>query len=438
MLSPGDRVLVAVSGGPDSVALLYLLHKLSYPVVAAHLNHGTRGAESDADAALARALADRLGIPFCEERRDVPAEVAREGRNFHEYARAVRYAFLCRAAREQGCAAVATGHHADDATETLLMRLVRGTGPRGLAGIPPVSDWDGVRVVRPLIECRRSEILAYLGERGIEWREDSSNAQPKYLRNRVRRELLPLLERDFNPQVREGINRLARALRSEDDYLSAQAEAFLRGCMRGEMLDRAAFSQGHLALQRRAVLELARRQEAECPFERVDAAVDFILEAPAGKAFHAGDFRLWSARESVDTDPGEPPSDEPTPLTVPGEAVVEGRRFAARLLESAPENLRAYCGPGRQVFDADAAGDALWLRHWRAGDRFTPLGMEGSRKLQDYFTDLHLPRRARARQLLLLSGERILWVVGRAVDAAGAVTKGSRHILEVEVSCEAE
>ncbi|MDX9972513.1 MAG: tRNA lysidine(34) synthetase TilS [FCB group bacterium] len=440
LLSPGTRTLVAVSGGADSVCLLHVLHELSFPLAVAHLHHGTRGADSDADAGLARAHAERLGVPYCEERRDVNAEARAAGRNFHEFAREVRYAFLARTARRLNCTAVATGHHAGDQTETMLMRLLRGTGPRGLAGIPPVGEAQGVRVVRPLIHCRRADILAYLSARGLAWREDGSNRDPKYLRNRVRHELLPLLERDYNPNIQEALARLGRTLEAEDDYLSVQADAFLDACLRGALLERAAFALGHRALQRRAVLALAQRQEAECPFARVDAAVDFILEAPAGKAFRAGDLWLLNGRETTDTAPDSIPLDTPPePVPVPGETRIFHKRFRTRLLECVPGgDPRAYCNPLRQVFDAETTGNALAVRPWAPGDRFTPLGMSGSRKLQDYFTDLRLPRRERVRQLLLVAGERILWVVGRAVDARAAVGPRTRRVLEVEVSDETE
>lgn len=440
LLTPATRTLVALSGGPDSVCLLHVLHELSYPLAVAHLHHGTRGADSDADAALARTHAERLDLAYFEERRDVRADAHAAGRNFHEFAREARYEFLARTAREQGCEAVATAHHADDQAETMLMRLVRGTGSRGLAGIPAASEACGMRIVRPLIDCRRADILSYVSERGLAWREDLSNRDPKYLRNRVRHELLPRLERDYNPNVRDALARLGQTLEAEDSYLSAQADAFLDGCLRGALLDRAAFARGHRALQRRALLALAQRQEAECPFARVDAAVDFILEAPAGKAFCSGEFWLLNGRDSTDTAPESIPLDAPPePVPVPGETLVLHTRIRTRVLESVPGgDPRAYCGPTRQVLDAEAASDGLAVRRWTAGDRFTPLGMNGSRKLQDYFTDLRLPRRERVRQLLLVSGERILWVVGRAVDAGAAVGPGTKRVLEVEVSDETE
>ncbi|MCK6554634.1 tRNA lysidine(34) synthetase TilS [Candidatus Binatia bacterium] len=221
MVAPGDRVLVAVSGGADSVALLGALAamapRLEVTLHAAHLHHGVRGAEADRDAAVAATVAERCGVSFTVERAtDLPA-----GANFEARARARRYAFLRRVARIEGCARVATGHTRDDQAETLLMRLVRGAGRRGLGGMEPVRDgW----LIRPLLACSRGDVLAFLAARGLPWCEDASNDDRHFLRNRVRHEVLPLL-RALNPSIDAVLAATAGVLATEDRWLDDVVES---------------------------------------------------------------------------------------------------------------------------------------------------------------------------------------------------------------------
>jgi len=215
MVAPGERVLVAVSGGADSVALLAVLAELAprlgVTLHAAHLNHGVRGAEADRDAACAAAVADRCGVSCTI----AAARELRAGANFEARARAARYAFLRRVAVAAGCVRIATGHTRDDQAETLLMRLVRGAGRRGLAGMEPVRDgW----LIRPLLASSRAEVLAFLTARALPWCEDSSNADRRFLRNRVRHEILPVL-RALNPTIDRTLAATASVLATEDRWL---------------------------------------------------------------------------------------------------------------------------------------------------------------------------------------------------------------------------
>jgi tRNA(Ile)-lysidine synthase len=438
MFQPGDRVLVAVSGGADSVSLLHILHELGYALEAAHFDHQTRNGESSADAAFTRELAAKLGVPFHLWTRPVEAEAKSAGLSFEEHARKARYEFLIEAARRRGCIAMATGHHADDQAETLLMRLLRGTTSSGLGGIPPLREEQGVRIVRPLIACPRETLLGYLATRGIEYRTDRTNTNLRYLRNRIRHRLLPTLVKEYNPKVREALVRLAEVEQSENDFVENQAKAFLERCLRPcGGLDRATFAAGHTALQRRAILQWAWRHAITCPFERVEAARLFIMEASAPRTFDLGGG-LFLRNGSQTTDLVSATShvnDRVVPLAVPGETAAFGKRFTIRCREGIPpEALAQYCSSTRQVFDADALGTALAVRHRRPGDRFTPLGMKGSKKLQDYLVDVKLPVHRRDDLLLLVAGDRIAWIVGHAISGHAAVTAETVRILEVEVA----
>ena len=190
MAAPGDTILVACSGGPDSTALLHVIHDLGYPVHVAHFDHQTRDGESTADCAFVSDLAQDMGLPFTERAMDVAAEAKATGQSFEMMARELRYAFLVETARDAGCAAIATGHHANDQAETVLMRILRGTSPRGLGGIPPVGRHGDCNVIRPLIECTRADIEAYVKEHGLAYRTDSSNEERRFQLNGYCRFLL--------------------------------------------------------------------------------------------------------------------------------------------------------------------------------------------------------------------------------------------------------
>lgn len=437
MLDAGERCLLAVSGGPDSMCLVYVFHALHIPFELAHFDHGTRDGESAEDAAFVRDRARELGVPLHEERRDVPREAEESADSFEEVARQVRYRFLLETASARGFTALATGHHADDQAETVLMRLVRGTSPGGLGGIPPVRESDNIRIIRPLIACFREDILAFLDARGIPYRLDRTNADLGHPRNRIRHELLPLLMRDYNPRVREALARLAEAQRDEDDFLDGLAKDMMEGCRPDEKgIDRGIFATMHPSLQRRVIALLGWEFGIECPFERIEAIRRHIIEGPTGKARDLGEGVLVRNGKKITEILEERIQNEESlvPLNVPGQTEAFGRHYSVHELAAPPPgDLAAYCTSSRQVFDADALGPHLTVRFRRPGDRFAPLGLGGTKKLKDYFVELGLTATQRARQPLLVANGEIVWVVGHAVSQAAAVTPATRRLVEVQV-----
>ena len=442
MLGPDDRVLVAVSGGPDSVSLLYALRELGYDVVVAHLDHMSRGGESADDAEFVEQLADELDVPFVLERRDIEALEKLSPDSFEQAARKARYFFFGMAAAKHECKAIATGHTADDVAETVLWRMLRGTSVDGIGGIPPIRPLSNANVVRPFIHCGRSGVLDFATNRSIHFRCDSSNEDRRFLRNRIRHDLLPLLERDYNPKVKDALVRLATLARDDSAIIAEAFAPFWEACREhdeGLSINREAFLKGSQALQRRFLKHFAHhRNDVDPTFERTEAARQFILTGRTGAKLDLGGLTLVNTRTSTEIHRVWPPQ-APKSLAVPGVTVAFGRQFAARLLDS-PQNERwsTYCTPSRQVFDADILGETIRIRSREPGDRFTPLGMNGSRKLQDYFVDEGVPRDERDRVPIVVVNDRIAWIVGGAVDAAFAVSEGTKRVAELEVTDAAE
>lgn len=437
-LPAASPLLAAVSGGADSMALLFMLHELDVPVVVAHFDHQTRNGESRLDAAFVKAAAERVGFPFFVGSNDVQAIAAESHGSFEEVARELRYVFLIETAEDQGCGALVTGHHADDQAETVLMRVLRGTSPRGLGGIPDIGEREGFTILRPLLSLTREDILAYLSDRELEYCTDPTNHDFRFLRNRIRHELMPFLTREYNANLREALVRLAAVQREENAFLASATEAFLRHCMAdSESIVRKAFRHGHRAVQRRAILEIAWEHGVRPDFDRVNSAVNHILEGETGAYCDVGgELQLCNGRDDtiiVQTE-RRVYRQRQAVMGVPGDVEILGRRFHARVLGALPaSDLREYCTASRQVFDADRLGDRVALRTCRDGDSFTPLGLGGTKKLGDYFTDIGLPAPKRRQQVVLESNGEIVWVVGHAVAETASVRPDTRRFAEVTV-----
>ncbi len=431
----GGPVLAAVSGGADSMALMHILHRAKVPCAVAYFDHHTRQGESVEDGRFVAKAARALGLKYYLGGENVAALATASGESFEMAARRARYAFLLETARRHGYTAIATGHHADDQVETVLLRLLRGSSPAGLGGIPPRREEGGIQIIRPLLDITRGEIRAWLMAENIPWREDATNAETDALRNRVRHELLPLLVRDFNPGIQEALTRLATLQRQDSALLDRLAVA-----AQDEMADesgrliRAVFRTLDPALQFRCLTDQIRRATAEADFETVSRAVAFITHGPAGKQIDLGNgVALYLSAEHAVLAPlvSENEAGE-IHVAIPGTATGFGKRFEARSLVDLPEvPLADYCHAGRQVFDGDALGDSFIVRRRREGDRFRPLGMEGTRKLKDVFNDQGLTRPERDRQLVVESGGQIVWIPAHTVSRDAAVTERTRRYVEL-------
>ncbi len=445
MLQEGDEVIVGVSGGVDSMVLLHVLMALQeeydLSLVIAHLDHGIRGEESRRDADFVRDLAQGLGLRFETAVADVPALARSERISLQEAAREARYDFYEQVRKKYNGQKVALGQTADDQAETVLIRVIRGAGLGGLKGIPP-SRRGGY--IRPLIETSRREVERYAGKEGISSITDSSNIKDIYLRNKVRHDLIPHLEREYNPNIREGLTRMASILSREDDYLDRKAEEIMAGLIKGDdkglSLDIPGLRTFHEAmcfrvLQKMLAIVLGgdlreiKTAHLEAIFRLlVHRAPNKVLCLPDGIYVEKHYTELFIRR-------GSPPAVIPFEyiVDVPGVTVLEGlgKKLVARI--ERVKRRGAMDGDAEIAYlDDDKLVHPLNLRSFEEGDRFVPLGMKGHKKLKDFFIDAKVPKALRRRIPLLISGGTIVWVVGYRINEYFRLTEGSKRVLRAE------
>ncbi len=417
------------------MALLHLLHRGGCPVAVAHFDHQTRDGASGAEGRFVAEVAESMGVPTHRGGGDIAALAEASTESFEMAARRARYAFLVETANAHGYAAIATGHHADDQAETVLMRLLRGTSPTGLAGIPGRRSEGGIPLLRPLLGIARANLVAWLCGEGLSWREDQSNEDSDILRNRIRHELLPALRRDYNPRIDEALNRLARIQRREDSLLARlTAEAHVRCLDSTGRIDRQAFIVLDEALQHRVMTDIIQGGGGDATYDTVCRGVDLLAHGEAGKQIDAGNGIALFCGDGYGVIAPLRAEGVEKKLPLPGEATLGGFHFRCKHLAQCPEGLIAnHCNPGYQLVDGATLGDSLCVRTRRAGDRFQPMGMKGTKKLKDYFNDLGLTRAERDRQLLVTSGDEIIWVVGHNISGVVAVTGDTTTLVEIEI-----
>jgi tRNA(Ile)-lysidine synthase len=435
----GARVLVAVSGGADSVALLHILRVLARRGIltvagVGHLNHQLRGADADADEQFCRELAAREALPIEVGHADIARLAASQRQTIEHTARTARYAFLEGAADRLGADVIAVGHTLDDQAETVLLRLFRGAGPRGLAGIRPKSG----RVVRPLLDVRRADLRCYAAAHHLTFRDDASNLDTRVARNRIRLEVLPCLER-YSPGLAPVLARLAGVVRDDEEYLSSQAagyaERLARRTAAGMELDEEGLHRAPRAMASRVVRHVLEQVAAE----RFIAAghIDAVLELTAARegasvALPGCTATLRGRRIVFGSPPARPfGNQERHPLPVPGEVAFGSWRVSTeRLTQVPPGGMPPGRGPVALVA-AEALRGPLAVRSRCPGDRFRPLGMGGrARKLQDFLVDRKVARAERdALPLVVDRDDRIVWVAGQAVAEDFRVTDPSRAVI---------
>lgn len=452
MLQSGDRVLVGVSGGPDSVALLHFLFSLrgefDLSLHVAHLNHQFRAREAELDARYVELLAQHLGVPCTIETFDIPAFISQKGLSPENGARRVRYNFFDRVSGKIGATKVALGHTADDQTETILMRLIRGSGSEGLMGILPVRD----RVIHPLIEVTKEEVKAYLKEHNLSSRLDASNLKPIYLRNKIRLKLLPLLAEEYNPSIRATLLRTAQILGQDNDYFKEATREALRSVLKGReakkvTLDLNKFRLLHKAIQRRILREavaLVKGDVLNIGMGHIDDILGLIrtkgsarIDLPDGLVVVKEYEELYIYLTSAESVPGGGKALAPfkCQLKVPGKTLVP--QVSLEVITEAKDLRRTKIPkeePTRSAyFDLEKVDLPLYLRNRRRGDKFQPLGMAGTKKIKDFFIDQKIRPGQRESIPLLATDREVLWVVGYRRSELAKVTPATKRLLRVEV-----
>jgi tRNA(Ile)-lysidine synthase len=439
LFKPGDTLIIGLSGGADSTALLDLLATLpAFPLrlIAAHLNHCLRGADSDADEQFCRELAAGYGIPFESRRVDVTAAAAVDSLNLEDAGRRARISFFDELCTRWQAAAVVLAHHADDQAETVLMRLLRGSGMTGLAGMP----WrNGRGYIRPLLDITRGEIEAYLAERRLNWREDTSNLDITFLRNRIRHELLPLLER-YNPAVRKALATTVDILSEEDALLDARtrqaASQVCRFSDREATCSITLLTSRPQALQRRLIrlmlsrlagsLEHITHRHLENILQMTAAArPNLRTSLPRGLvAIREYDRLVIKALDETGPEAAE--------IAIPGPGSYLLPDGTTLRIEISPLPVNPGGRPATAFFDGDRMPFPWHLRTFRPGDRIQPLGMNGRKKVKDIFIDCKIPLAQRRRTALLFCGGELIWIVGLRTSQLARVDDLSTLIVRAD------
>jgi tRNA(Ile)-lysidine synthase len=450
LLKRGQKILVAVSGGMDSLALLGVLLALAkkwrWKITVAHFNHQLRGRASEADEKLVRQTAATLNLPIVVERADVKRFAAQSKLSIEMAARKLRHEFFSRVAKQQKISVVALAHHADDQVELFFLRLLRGAGGEGLAGMkwsaPSPADKQ-IRLVRPLLDLNKGELREFVLENKIRFRHDATNFSLDAKRNRIRNELLPLLRKNYQPGLSKTILRLMEILGAESDLVGAAAQSAvssLRFDAVRPQAERCIFGDLPVAIQRRVLQSQLAEIGVAADFELIESlrqsADCFVSVGPNISVSRDAGGRVFLRVEEIsEFNDGE--------LTVElrgraGEVFFGGRRFSWQLTAVTVERGYRRAGSrGRsphqiqnEIFDADKVGSDVFLRHWRPGDRFQPIGLKASVKLQDLFTNAKIPRERRRNLILAATATGgIFWVEGLRIGEQFKLTPQTRRQL---------
>jgi tRNA(Ile)-lysidine synthase len=449
LLRAGDRVAVAVSGGADSVALLRILLELrlglGVVLAVAHFNHQLRGDDSHADEQFVAELVRQHDLPFFAGRADVSQHARANKLSIEHAARELRYQWLTKLAREQHLDAIATAHTADDQAETVLMKFLRGAGTRGLAGIHPVLIRDGMRIVRPLLEISRAEIEAYLHSLNQPWQEDHTNRDTRHTRNRIRRELLPLLERDYNPNLRQLLSETAEIARDEEaawEVLTAKCVDRWQQDERRLLLQdlspahTSEFLSESVALQRRALKCFLERHVIAIEFHHVES-VRLCAHRDGSVVSLSGGWQAKREGQWLELIPPSTTDEKPDGSTyeyclrLPGRCAIPE---AGIVLQSTviPAATAVLAPPG-SLLCLTKIGPNLLIRNWLAGDRFRPAHTGSEEKLKRLFSEKHIPADQRPVWPVALAGTQIVWVRGFAAAHDYAWVPESGDALRIEV-----
>ncbi|NLY43777.1 MAG: tRNA lysidine(34) synthetase TilS [Clostridiaceae bacterium] len=444
MFEKGDGVVVGVSGGPDSVCLLHVLHRLAHEfslrLYAAHVNHCLRGDEAYRDADYVREFCSTLSIPLFIKEVDIRLISKQKSISEEVAGRKERYKFFFEVAQRVNASKIAVAHNRDDQAETLLMRLLRGTGLEGLAGIPPVRE-DGV--VRPLLETEREQVEQYCSDNHLNPRIDHTNQQSIYTRNKIRLELIPYLKREYNPSFIKTAAQTADLLREDISFMNSYVENIMKGQVKvkgGEVSIPVDFllSQ-HTAIQRRVLRKavfLLKGDIVNIEYKHIESILQMIREKGTGKMLdlpaglricQAYGYIYLFSKNNMESTPFN------YPLIINGETYIRelGMKVVTWVVEK-EELKKIKLDRFTKAFDYNVINKEIYIRNRVAGDRFSPYGMKGTKKLKDFFIDMKIPITERDKIPLVTAGEEIIWVVGYRTGNGYRITDATTRVLIIK------
>jgi len=444
LFRPGDHILVAVSGGVDSVVLLHLLLRLrdslQLSLTAAHLNHKLRGLEADADQAFVVSLAREWGVPVVVEQKDVRMFARTERLSEEEAARLVRYDFLFRAKEQVGANWVATAHQADDQVETVIDHFIRGSGLLGLSGMCEKAG----ELIRPLLFASRAEIEEYAKTNGLTFRTDRTNLDVGYRRNRIRLELIPYIRRYFNPGFKQVVLRTAKIIAETEAFLADTARAAFGEVVREEKKDRVVFACNAFTSQIEAIqkylvilaFEKLGGHRWQLRFETLERVIALAEKGQSGAVVElGGGIKATRSRDELAIHKIREVSFQyhlyiGQPVVIPELGLMISAEYATL------DDYRREMGRSRNVefVDADKVTGQLLVRNARRGDRFYPLGGEGSKTLSDFFIDEHVPVYERWRTPVVVDQKGIVWVCGYRLDDRYKVDDQTKRVIRIQLS----
>ena len=458
MLKSRDAVVVGVSGGPDSVALLHVLlkfsSKYSLRLGVAHLNHSLRQDDSDRDADFVSDLAKKFNLPCYIKKEDICKYKLEKKLSLEEAARHVRYSFFNQVAEDKQFNKIALGHHSDDNAELVLMNLFRGSGPLGLSGIPKVRNR---KIIRPLIELKRDELIDFLHKNELKYVSDTSNRDTRYIRNRIRHNLIPLLKTSYNPKIIDTLNRLASIVSTEEEWMDGIILLAFKQTVLSIENDNVTLSvprlcDEHLAVQRRIIRKAIATIKGDLRrirFSHIDSALGLLesrsahgnLDLPNRITIQRSGGILIVTRQKnalryLDVKSARAPTTAFTyKIEKPGSIFIEEIGMHVRFTEMVVKDLPDLSRSGQETafFDWDSISFPMVLRNFQPGDRFKPLGVMGTQKVKKYFIDKKVSKAERAKCAILLSQGEIIWLVGYRIDETVKVIPSTRKVLKVEL-----
>lgn len=450
LVAPGDAVVIACSGGPDSLALLDILYQLKdelgVRLVVAHVNHMFRP-EAAQEAVFVDKMARTLNLPSYTIAIDVPEYIEKTGLSKQEAARMVRYQYLNEIAEKYAGAKIATGHHRDDQAETVLLHLLRGAGASGLQGMEAASG----NIIRPLLPVTRNEIEAYCKERQLRPCYDSSNSNTDYLRNRVRLKLIPYLAEQYNPAIVDSLCRMAELIGDEHAVISSIAVKAVQDVVKwvndSASINCSLFSQHPVAVRReiiRQVLEKKQKHLKGITFFHVEKLIDMALQGTTGSILHLpgglAAKKGYAVLTILDNKQARPETTAiPSPgveITIPGmTAVPELQLIITAEVSTTPLPVS---GSNQAIFALDELSLPLMVRTRQDGDRFRPKGMKGSKKLKEFFIDLKVPREVRDAIPVICDSREIIWIAGWRQGERGKIEANTREFLRLTITKQEE